>query len=861
MQAFQSGDVISRYRITRPLGRGGMGMVYLAEDTRLHRPVALKFLPAEALQDADKQRFLNEAQAAAMIRHPNICPVYDVEEVDGQMFLAMAYLEGETLAHRIARGRLETREAADIAIQVANGLAKAHELGVVHRDIKSGNIMVGPDGNVSILDFGLALRPGSLRLTVEGKTVGTPAYMSPEQARGLPVDERTDIWSLGVVLYEMLTGALPFEGANALSLGRAIVTEETPSLRERRPDAPRALEEVIRTALAKAPEKRWRTARQMAVMLERAAGGREPLATTVAASPVQAPRRWKVPVAVVALLLLLAVAGWWWRGQHPSGGAVPVTGVRQENLVAVLPFEVIGTAPGLAEIANGLMEVLTAAISDFERAHGKVAAVPSSEIRRRSIGSPEEARRVYGANLALEGSARPAGKKLQFTLALVDTATLRQVAARVLEYDPRNPVDARNRAVEELARLLSVNVEEARKTVSGGDTSAPGAYSAYLRGRGLLARYDIQGNLDKAIAQFREAIREDPNYALAYAGLGEACWRKSRAEGDPEMAAQAVKNAERAVQLEPGIPIVHTTLGAIYGTSGREEEAIRELKEALKLAPGNAEAPRELGRVYVVLGRFQEAEAAYLQATRARPTDWYGFLLLAAYYYQQERYEEAETALEQAKQLAPNNELILRNLGMVYYFQGRYAQAVSELQQSLKLKSNATTYGTLAATFYLQHRFVDALSAIETAIDLDANRYFFWGNLGIYCKWTPGNEGKSASAFHKAIELGQKFLQVTPNDYDVRANLAEYKARLGDKGGALAELERIPEAARHARLARLAIVYELTGNRRKAVELLIASVKNPATLHQIEDDPDLAGLWADPELQRAIGKISRTPSR
>ncbi|MCC6391807.1 MAG: protein kinase, partial [Bryobacterales bacterium] len=731
MQTFRSGDVISRYRITRPLGRGGMGMVYLAEDTRLHRPVALKFLPAEALQDADRQRFLNEAQAAAMIRHPNICPIHDVEEVDGQMFLAMAYLEGETLAQRIGRGRLETREAAGIAIQVANGLAKAHELGVVHRDIKSSNIMVGPDGNVSILDFGLALRPGSLRLTVEGKTVGTPAYMSPEQAQGLPLDERTDIWSLGVVLYEMLTGALPFEGSNALTLGRAIVTERTPSLREKRPDAPPPLEEVVRIALEKAPEERWRTARQMAAALEEVAGGRAPsLATTVTASPVEAPRRWKVPAAVVVALLLLGVAGWWRRGPHPSGGAVTVAGVRQEKLVAVLPFEVIGTAPEAAEIANGLMEVLTAAISDFERAHGKVAAVPSSEIRRRNIGSPEEARRVYGANLVLEGSAQPVGKKLEFTLALVDTATLRQVAAKVLEYDPRNAVAARNRAVEELARLLSVNVDEARKTVSGGDTSAPGAYSAYLRGRGLLARYDIQGNLDKAIAQFREAIREDPNYALAHAGLGEACWRKSRAEGDPEMAAEAVKNAERAVGLEPGIPVVHTTLGAIYGTSGREEEAIRELKEALKLAPGNAEAPRELGRVYVVMGRFLEAEAAYLQATRARPTDWYGFLLLAAYYYQQERYEEAETALEQAKQLAPNNELILRNLGMVYYFQGRYAQAVSELQQSLKLKSNATTYGTLAATFYLQHRFVDALSAIETAIDLDANRYFFWGNLG-----------------------------------------------------------------------------------------------------------------------------------
>src|SRR5258706_5682203 len=205
-----SGDTISRYRIIGPLGKGGMGEVYKAEDTRLQRPVALKFLPPGVLTDKDKKRLLNEAQSAALIRHPNVCPIYDVEEADGQIFIAMAYIEGETLARKISRGPLGIGFAIDIAIQIANGLEQAHELGVVHRDIKSTNVIVDAGGHVSILDFCLALRAGLTRLTVQGHAAGNPAYMSPEQGRGFEVDPRTHIWSFGVLLFVMVTGRLPF---------------------------------------------------------------------------------------------------------------------------------------------------------------------------------------------------------------------------------------------------------------------------------------------------------------------------------------------------------------------------------------------------------------------------------------------------------------------------------------------------------------------------------------------------------------------------------------------------------------------------------------------------------------------------
>ncbi|MBY0375549.1 MAG: tetratricopeptide repeat protein, partial [Bryobacteraceae bacterium] len=444
--------------------------------------------------------------------------------------------------------------------------------------------------------------------------------------------------------------------------------------------------------------------------------------------------------------------------------------------------------------------------------------------------------------------------RVRFTLELIDPAGPRQLAAKQFEYDGRNPAVGRQRALDELARLFEVREETARRTaVASGVGAAPDAYGAYLKGRGLLARYDVPANLEQAIRELERAVMLDPKFALAHAALAEACWRKSRAAGDAKLAGEAIAHGQRAVELDPELPTARTTLAAIYTMSGRESEAIRELERAQQLAPGSAEATRELARVYTQLGRMNEAEAAYRKAIAARPTDWYGFLLLGLHYYQNlERYDDAIKAFEQARQLTPDNELIYRNLGVVYLLQGKYDRSVEELRQSLKLKVNATTYGSLASAYYLQHRYADAVAAIETAIDLDPKRYYFWGNLGNYCVWNPGSEGRAPAAFRKAIELGEKFLAVSPNDYDVRANLAHYYARVGNKAKALAEVEKIPDAARRARINRIAAVYELTGNRAQAIPMLVATLKNPATWHQIQDDPDLAALWRDARLQAAL---------
>jgi tetratricopeptide (TPR) repeat protein/TolB-like protein/predicted Ser/Thr protein kinase len=866
------GDTISRYRILGPLGKGGMGIVYHATDTRLNRSVALKFLPQDTFTEQDKQRFLNEARAAAQARHPNICPVYDIEEAEGQVFIAMAYLEGETLLRKVSRGALESRRAIDFAIQIASGLESAHELGIVHRDIKSSNIMVSPAGHISIMDFGLALQTGATRLTVEGGTLGTPAYMSPEQAQGHAVDRRTDLWSLGVVLFEMLTGTLPFRREHASATIHAILFDKTPLLSLQYAGVPPELQLIVERALEKLPEKRWQTAQALLTELKRIPDSMS-LQTETIRPVVQPVKRGRVRIAAVGTVLAIGctAAGlgvYRYAGRAPAAiaaparvPAVPVAlpeKLPENKQIAVLPFEVTGPAGTTRAVADGMVEILTAALSDFERFHGTITAVPSSEIRRRAINTPAEAHRVYGVNLVLTGSAQPAADKVQFTLNLVDAATLRQIGSQSFVYDSRDPVVAKDQAVAAAVRLLNFDLTPSQRTVmSAGDTATPGAYSAYLEGRGLLARYDVAGNIDKAIASFRSAAQQDPAYALALSGLAEAYWRKALSTGDKEWSLLATGNAERAVQVDGGLAIAHAVLGEVYGSAGREEDAIRELQRAMELAPNNAEAPRQLAKVYTNLGRFEEAEALYVKAAKARPTDWYGHLLLGLFYLQRERYAEAEAALKNARVLTPDNDLIYRNLAGIYVPQGRYREAIEELQKGLKIKSNALTYQMLGGAYFLEHRYRDATNAAETAIDLDSGRYNAWGNLGIYYKWTPGNEAKAAPALLKAVELARKFLDTTPKDYNVRANVAEYEARLGNAKASLEEIDRIPPTARKPLTSKLAIAYELTGHRKKAIELIRSNLTSATSLNLIRDDPDLINLWNDSAFQKAVRNFTR----
>jgi len=860
--ALQPGSVIGVYEIIEPLGRGGMGEVYRARDTRLGRFVAIKFLPPHLQGNAAAAARLDrEARLASSLNHPGIVTVFDIGRLDDERpFVVMELIEGVSLGARLNEARLRLRDAIDLAAQVAEALAAAHEAGIVHRDLKPQNIMLTAESRAKVVDFGLskslpmpaeADEPTMVLDPITGAyaVLGTAGYMAPEQILGYAVDARADQFALGAILYEMLTGRRAFRRDSGVQTMSSILEDEPLPIADVRDDVPPIVVSIVSRCLAKRPEGRYASTRDLAHDL------RDVLEQIVLESrshprPRRQPgHRWLLPLVASGALVVATLASVlaWQRGSSPiEATGTEAAAIRQ---IVVLPLANITKDPADQVFADGLVETLTSSLTQLERFQRTLRVVPASEVRGAKISTAKEARQSFGATLAISGSIQRLPSAVRLTLNLVDATELVQLASRTIHFATGEEPLTQDTVVGAVTALLALQLEpEAQRALTAGGTTTPWAYQAFVEGRGYLQRFD-RGveNIDRAIALLTRAVEADPRYALAHTALGEAYWRKYEFDHEAPGIEQAVAHCEKALAIDNRLPAVHVTLAMIARGRGRYEEAVAVAQRAVELDPLNSAAYRELGRAFEALNRLPDAEATYRKAIDARPDDWLAYNTLGSFFLARSRWSEAEAAFKRVMALTPDNTRAYNNLGATYFRMERPDDAASMWERSTAIRPTYAAASNLGSYYYARARYTAAARAFERAVALSPNDRSVWRNLGAARYWAPGERETAKDAYAKAVELAEAERRVNPRQPSLLAELADSYSMLGRRAEALdaaAAVERLGSGDADA-MFNVASAYEQTGDRDLALVWLAKATAAGYSREAIERSPGMAELRKD----------------
>jgi len=700
--------------------------------------------------------------------------------------------------------------------------------------------------------------------------MGTVTYMSPEQALGETVDHRTDIWSLGIVLFEMLTGQFPFKGEYDQVVLNSILNKSPQPITGLRSGIPLELEAIVNKCLEKDPTERYQTVADVKADLKRLKRDMTSGKTSAPSAPKVVPhpfpkifRKIAFPLGgiILVLIFLLLLPSTRQTITHWLGFEAIPESIR----LAVLPFTVERSDETDRVFCDGLVETLTYKLTRLEQFQEALWVVRNNQVLELENVSVSEARQSFGINLAVNGSMQQIGDKVQLTLNLVDAKNLRQLRSEDITVANAARSSLHTKAILKLAQMLDIELQpETSNVLFAGGPSVPGAREFYLQGRGYLQRYEKEESLDIAISLFERAIVKDSSYAEAYAGLGEAYWYKYDLTKDSTWIEEARSYCNRAIQINDRLLPVYVTLGIIYRGTGWYESAIKEFEHALKLVPENFDATLELAKTYAELGRLVEAEETYKTAIRYKPSRWAGHSSLGAFYWRYGQLPKAEESFLQVIELTPDNNRGYSNLGAVYINMGRFDLAEPMLVKSIDIKPTMRALTNLGTSYFYQKRYTDAMGMYKTAIEYGDKSYITWANLADTYRHLPtySNSKIAAEAYQHAIQLAEEQLIINPRDDFLRSRLASYYSMIGNHNKALDEISKaLKNSPDDVRILMKSIwVFELAKKRDQALHYLDKLIERGGPTEFIQKDPDLSELRKDPRYQELIKRVDSSQS-